>query len=141
MPDLKLSDLKVGMAAKRSYRFDEERVTAFSHLVGDFAPVHVDSGFAEKQGFGGRIVHGLFVQSIISGLLGNEVPGPRTVINSLSMKMHQPVLIGESVDYEVEITAITPAVSAVSISFSGSVGDKTVLSGKAICSYPGSAES
>jgi 3-hydroxybutyryl-CoA dehydratase len=134
VPDL--HDLKVGMLVRRSYRFDEERVTSFACLVGDFAPVHVDEVFAVKQGFGGRIVHGLFVQSIISGLLGNEIPGSRSVINSLSMKMHHPVLISETVDYEVKITAITPSVSAVSLSFSGCVGDKMAISGKAICSYP-----
>lgn len=140
MRELKLSDLKIGTSLNRSYRFDEERVAAFAHLVGDFAPVHFDVEFAIKQGFGGRIVHGLFVQSIVSGLLGNEIPGPRTVINSLSMKMHHPVLIGEEVDYQIEITAITPAVSAVSLSFSGYVGSKTVISGKVICSFPATTQ-
>jgi acyl dehydratase len=136
VPDLLLSDLTVGMIVRRSFQFEESRVTAFANLVGDFAPVHLDVDFALSQGFGGRIVHGLFVQSIISGLLGNEIPGPLTVINSISMKMHNPVLIGETVDYEVQISAITSSVRAVSLSFTGYVAEMMVISGKVICSYP-----
>ena len=124
------------MVARRSYIFDEDRVSHFSELVGDFAPLHLDSSFSKAQGFRGRIVHGLFVQAIISSLLGEEVPGTFTVINSVTMKMHHPVLIGDTVDYEVRIVKITRAVKAVSLCYSGMVGEETVISGSVICSFP-----
>lgn len=133
------SELSVGMAVSRTYRFTEDSVTAFSNLVDDKAPVHVDAEFARKQGFMGRIVHGLFVQSIISGMLGNELPGPRSVINSLTMKMHSPVLVGETVTYKLVVASVTPAVKAVALDFSGTIGDRLVISGKALCSFPGAS--
>lgn len=136
MGSFSFSELSVGMTSKRSYLFTEPRVETFSTLVDDKAPVHMDHEFAKSQGFQGKIVHGLFVQSVISGMLGNEIPGPKSVINSLNMKMHHPVLIGQSVDYKVEISALTPAVAAVSLSFSGMVDEKVVISGKALCSFP-----
>lgn len=136
MDSYSFSDLSVGMISKRSYLFTEQRVNAFSILVDDQAPVHMNLEFAKCQGFDGRIVHGLFVQSVISGMLGNEIPGPRSVINNISMKMHRPVLIGQAVDYQVEITALTLSVAAVSLSFSGMVEEKLVISGKALCSFP-----
>lgn len=129
-------DLTVGMASNRRYEFTEKRVEAFSALVDDAAPVHMSVEFARQQGFEGRIVHGLLVQSVISGILGNEIPGPNSVINNLSMKMHRPVLIGQEVDYRVEITALTAAVAAVSLMFSGTVDGTTVISGKVLCSFP-----
>jgi len=129
------AELSVGMTSKRSYLFSEQRVETFSSLVEDKAPVHVDESFAIGQGFEGRIVHGLFVQAIVSGMLGNEIPGPESVINSISMKMHRPVLIGQLVNYQVEITAVTPSVAAVSLSFSGMVDEMIVMSGKALCSF------
>ena len=135
------SDLIVGMVSRRSYHFTEQRVEAFSALVEDAAPVHMDVEFANRQGFKDRIVHGLFVQSVISGMLGNEVPGPQSVINNLSMKMHYPVLIGQQVDYQVEITALTAAVSAVALNFSGMVDGKMIISGKALCSFPNTSPS
>lgn len=133
-------DLSVGMTATRSYLFSEERVRAFAALVDDHAPVHVDSEFARGQGFSGCIVHGLFVQAVISGMLGTEIPGGRSVINSLNMKMHSPVPVGQAVDYSVEVTGLTAAVSAVSLTFVGTIGDTTVISGKALCSFPASLE-
>lgn len=136
MGSYSFSELSVGMTSKRSYLFTEQRVDAFSTLVDDKAPVHTDTEFAKSQGFEGRIVHGLFVQSLISGMLGNEIPGPRSVINNLSMKMHHPVLIGQTVNYQIEIIALTQAVSAISLSFSGMVNEKVVISGKALCSFP-----
>jgi 3-hydroxybutyryl-CoA dehydratase len=135
----RFADLQLGMTARRSYEFTEERVEAFAALVDDTAPVHTNAEFARGQGFDGPIVHGLFVQSIISGMLGMELPGARSVINSLNMKMHSPVRIGQTVDYVVELTALTAAVSAASLSFSGSVGDRLIISGKALCSFPQSA--
>lgn len=136
MDSYSFSDLSVGMTSIRSYHFTEQRVETFSVLVDDRAPVHVDLAFAKNQGFEGKIVHGLFVQSVISGMLGNEIPGPKSVINSLSMKMHHPVLVGQTVNYQIEITALTPAVKAISLSFSGTVDEKIVISGKALCSFP-----
>lgn len=136
MASYAFSDLSVGMTSRRSYLFSEERVEVFSALVDDRAPVHVDAMFAKRQGFEGKIVHGLFVQSILSGMLGNEIPGPNSIINSLSMKMHHPILIGHAVEYEIHITALTPAVAAISLSFSGKVGGKIAISGKALCSFP-----
>jgi acyl dehydratase len=128
--------LKVGMSVRRSYHFDGHRVMCFAHLVGDFAPVHMDHDFAIEQGFSGRIVHGLFVQSIISGLLGEGIPGKHSVINTVSIKIHRPVLVGETVDYEVKIVGITPSVRALSLSFAGCVGGQTTISGKVLCSFP-----
>ena len=141
MADYELVDLSVGMSCEREYYFTEERVKQFALLVDDNAPVHVDSDFASRQGYAGRIVHGLFVQSIISGMLGNDLPGPKSVINTINMKMHNPVLLGQTVDYKLEISAITKAVAAVLLSFSGTTDGSLVISGKSLCSFPVSSSS
>lgn len=132
-------ELTVGMISKREYCFTEKRVEIFSSLINDKAPIHMDTEFAKLKGYDGRIVHGLFVQSLISGMLGNDVPGPNSVINNLSMKMHHPVFIGQTVNYEIQITALTKAVSAISLIFTGMVEEKIVISGKVLCSFPESS--
>jgi acyl dehydratase len=138
MDSYSFGDLSIGMTSERRYLFTEQRVETFATLVDDKAPVHQDLEFARNQGFEGRIVHGLFVQSIISGMLGNEIPGSKSVINSISMKMHGPVLVGQTVKYRIEIMALTLAVAAVSLNFSGMLDEKIVISGKALCSFPNS---
>lgn len=139
MASYSFDDLSVGIRCSRSYEFTSERVQLFATLVDDPAPVHVDREFAREQGFEDRIVHGLFVQSVISGMLGTEVPGPRSVINNLTMKMHRPVSLGQTVSYETEIIALTNAVRAVSLTFLATVDGVVVMSGKALCSFPSPA--
>ncbi len=136
MGNYSFHDLAVGMISRKGYQFTAKRINAFSELVDDAAPVHTNPEFAKQLGFDNTIAHGLFVQSVISGMLGTDIPGPQSVINSLTMNMHLPVLAGQQVDYHIEITSLTAAVSAVSLKYSGTANGKLVISGKALCSFP-----
>jgi enoyl-CoA hydratase len=130
-------DFEVGQTAGREFEFTEERVKSFADLVGDHAPVHGDPAFAQRQGFEQRIVHGLFLGSIFSGLLGEELPGPRSVINTVSLKYHQPVAIGQTVRYEVSVKRVSEAVGAVVLELKARRPDgETCVSGSATCSLP-----
>ena len=91
---LNLDDISVGQSARHEFTFSKDVVTRFGDLVDDHAPVHFDAVFAESQGFDGTIVHGYLLASLFSGLLGERLPGPNTVINALSLKYHQPVPVG-----------------------------------------------
>ena len=130
-------DLEVGQKAVREYQFTPERVDAFADLVGDHAPIHTDETFARSKGFVGKIVHGLFVGSIFSGLLGEELPGPRSVINSLLLKYRGPVPVGATVRYEAQVKQIVVAVGAVVLDLKASLEDGTLcISGTTTCSFP-----
>lgn len=131
----KFEDLSVGLSLEFTYHFSEDKVNVFAALVDDHAPVHFDPQFAQSQGFSGPLVHGLFVQSVLSGFLGNRMPGPNSVINTFSMKMHKPVLVGQSIHYFLTIIGLTPAVKAVSLGFEGKGASELVVSGKVLCSF------
>lgn len=128
------------MSVELTFTFTEEAVARFAELVGDFAPVHVDAEFAQAQGFPGRLVHGLFVGAIFSGILGQQLPGPRSVINSLSLKMHAPVTIGETLSYQVSVKQVSEAAHAVILEMAASNGSGvTVCRGQSTCSFPAPA--
>jgi acyl dehydratase len=133
---IQFSDLYVGKSLNHSFTFTESVVNQFSKLVGDFAPVHTDAMHAKSLGYQDRIVHGLFLQSILSGLIGEELPGINTVIVSTSIKFYKPVYIEETVEYGIEIQSLTDSVSAVSLKFEGKVKGIEVFSGKIICTFP-----
>jgi len=106
-------------------------------MVDDLAPFHFDKGFAQKHGFPDRIVHGFLISSFFSGILGQNLPGPSSVINQTSFKYHLPVFIGQRIIYSVSVEKITDAVKAVSLSLKATNNsDNIVINGSAICSFP-----
>ena len=132
-----LESLQVGTNARRTFAFAAEHIETFSELVGDYAPVHFDDGFAQAKGFQGRIVHGLFAGAVFSGLLGEDLPGPESVINSISLKYRQPIPLEAQVNYEVRVKQITLAVGAVTLELSATLHDGTVcITGASTCSFP-----
>jgi len=133
---LNLDDISVGQSARREFTFSKDVVTRFGDLVDDHAPVHFDAGFAESQGFDGTIVHGYLLASLFSGLLGERLPGPNTVINALSLKYHQPVPVGETVTFEATVDQISPAVGAVLLKLTAAKSDGEIaVSGRTTCSF------
>ena len=52
--------------------FAEADVRLFSELSLDTNPIHLDEAYARTTRFGRRIVHGLLVASMFSGLLGTR---------------------------------------------------------------------
>ncbi|MBE58702.1 MAG: hypothetical protein CMD66_04765 [Gammaproteobacteria bacterium] len=133
-----LVDIKEGDEVVTDFRVTEEKISQFAVLVDDFAPVHFDSEFARNQGFDDTIAHGLFTASFVSGVLGNYLPGPESVINELNLKYHQPVYKGQTIQVLVSVQRVVHAVSAVylTITISEKSSSKKVVSGRAICSFP-----
>lgn len=137
MAAVEFADLKVGMSAQRRFRFCADVVDRFAALVEDRAPVHCDAAFAAGLGFKDRIAHGFLVSSVFSGLLGQSLPGPRSVINSVSVKLHAPVYPGEELLFRVSVKQLAEAVRAVVLDLSadGCCG-AVVVRGTATCSFP-----
>lgn len=127
----------LGASVEREYAFTPERLANFGDLTEDLSPVHFDSDFAREGGFPDRIVHGFFASAIFSGLLGSRLPGPHSVINQFTIKLHRPVVVGDTVVFKVSVTQISEATRAVVLKLAATGPDgETVISGSAICSIP-----
>ena len=132
-----LSFLKPEMSLEFAQTFTETDVKKFGDLINDHAPVHFDKKFAQDLGFSDTIVHGFLVSGFFSGILGERLPGPQSVINQTSFKYHLPVILGQKILYIVSVTRVTPAVRAVSLNLKAINNDgKSVITGSAICSFP-----
>jgi len=102
------SDLKVGDKATVVKIFTDEDVLDFSNLSLDKNPIHLDQSFAEKSIFGKKIVHGMLVASLFSGLLGMKLPGEGSIYLGQSLSFTAPIYIGDKVTATVEIIKIRP---------------------------------
>ena len=97
---------KVGSKASLSKAFTEEEVFQFAEISTDKNPLHLDKGFGRSSIFGQRIVHGMLVASLFSGLIGMQLPGEGAIYLGQSLAFKAPVGIGELVTASVEIIKI-----------------------------------
>ena len=79
----------------RSCRFEVDvtanSVETFAELSGDRNPLHTSAEYARTTDYGRPIVHGLFLVSLVSRVLGMHIPGERSVILSLSVRFPKPL--------------------------------------------------
>ena len=98
--------LNVGDKAALSKAFSEEEVFQFANISTDRNPLHLDSDFGETSIFGQRIVHGMLVASLFSGLIGMTLPGEGSIYLGQNLTFKAPVAIDEKVTASVEIINI-----------------------------------
>ena len=98
--------LKVGDRVSLSKAFTEDEVFRFAEISTDKNPLHLDKDFGRESIFGERIVHGMLVASLFSGLIGMELPGEGSIYLGQSLTFKAPVAIGEEVTASVEIIRI-----------------------------------
>lgn len=98
--------LKVGDRAQLTKSFSEEEVFRYAEISTDRNPLHLDKEFGRTSIFGKRIVHGMLVASLFSGLIGMELPGVGSIYLGQNLSFMAPVAIGEEITATVEIIRI-----------------------------------
>src|SRR4029079_652081 len=97
---------KVGERAERSMRIGDEQIEAFAQLSGDRNPVHFDDAFAKRIGFDGHIAHGAVTASLLSAVLGMDLPGPGSVFLEQRVRYLKPVRRGDTIVASLEVTRV-----------------------------------
>lgn len=127
----KYEDLEIGMYHETEHVIEESDIQAFADVSGDHNPLHMDEEFARTTVFGERIAHGALTASYISGILGNNLPGPGAIFTHLSMRFRRPVFIGSTVMVRAEVTDKQDKGHRVTLKVSCSVEGKPVITGEA----------
>ncbi|MEK7608031.1 MAG: MaoC family dehydratase [Patescibacteria group bacterium] len=129
--DLSFNDIAVGMNDSFERTISEEDVRAFSILTGDENPLHMDETYAATTKFGRRLVHGMFVASLTSTLVGMYLPGKRCLYLREHLDFKKPVFIGDTVSVRGEVIQKSDATGILEIAVSITKGDETVVEGTA----------
>ena len=132
----KFEDLSVGMTHQTEHVITEKDIELFAEVSGDRNPLHMDDAFAKNTPFGQRIAHGALTASYISGILGNDLPGPGSIFVGLNMRFRRPVYIGSHVTEKVEVTEMKERGNRVTLKVSCSVDGKAAISGEAHVMVP-----
>ena len=108
--------VEVGHTVKFTKTVSEEDVVLFAKVTGDNQPLHLDDAFAAKTRFKKRIAHGMLSAGFISAALGTQLtPDAVVVYLSQQLRFRLPVAIGDTITAEVEVTAIDPEKSVVTL--------------------------
>ena len=98
--------IKVGDSASITKSFSDEDVRKFAEISGDKNPVHLDDEYAAQTQFKKRLVHGMLATSLISALLGTELPGEGSIYLGQNIKFRVPVFIGDTVTATVTVIKV-----------------------------------
>lgn len=93
----------IGQEATLSRTISDADIRAFATITGDGNPIHLDDSYAQRTRFGGRIAHGMLVGSLISAVLGAQLPGPGAIYLSQTLRFLEPVRPGDTVTAKVRV--------------------------------------
>lgn len=126
-------NLKVGNTASISRTITDKDIVAFAELSGDHNPVHLDEAFAQTTRFGRRIAHGMLGASLISAVLGTELPGKGSIYLSQTLQFLGPVYIDDTIAARVTVQKVREDKAIVTLeTVCENQRGETVIKGEAI---------
>jgi 3-hydroxybutyryl-CoA dehydratase len=131
-----IEDIEVGMSRSASKTIADREVKQFAEVSGDYNPVHFDEDYARGTIFEGRITHGMLTAALISGVIGEQLPGHGTIYLSQTLKFRAPVRPGDRVDTTVRVREVDQSRGRVTLDCACRVGDRVVLEGEALVLAP-----
>ena len=95
--------LNVGDSATYTRLVTEKDIQLFVLATGDMNPIHLDAEYAATTRFGRPIAHGMWGASLISTVLGTQLPGPGTIYLAQELKFTAPVFVGDTITAVVSV--------------------------------------
>ncbi|PHS40167.1 MAG: (R)-hydratase [Robiginitomaculum sp.] len=124
-----LDEIKIGMFAENKLVVSAARIDTFAEISGDYNPVHMDEEFAKTTMFGRRIAHGALSASLISAILGNDLPGPGAIFVELNLRFRRPAFIDDEITARAEVAEINERTGRIKMKVSCSVDGKQIIRG------------
>jgi len=131
-----IEDIEVGMARSLAKTLGEREVGLFAEVSSDHNPVHLDDEYARASIFEGRIAHGMLTASLISAVIGEQLPGHGSIYLGQTLKFKAPVRLGDRVEATVTVREIDLGRRRVTLDCACRVGDRVVLEGEALVLAP-----
>ena len=131
-----IEDIEIGMSRDLNKIVTDQDIALFAQVTTDHNPVHLDDNYAQKSLFEGRVAHGMLTASLISAVIGEQLPGHGSIYLSQTLKFLAPVRPGDSVYAKVSVTDINIAKRRIKLDCLCSVDGKKVLIGEATVQAP-----
>lgn len=103
LSNITYDEMTVGQQVELKKSLTEADITLFGYMSGDVNPAHFNRDYAEKTIFKDVIAHGMWSGSLISTVLGTQLPGPGTIYLNQTLKFSRPVYIGDEITVQVTV--------------------------------------
>ncbi|MRD72947.1 bifunctional enoyl-CoA hydratase/phosphate acetyltransferase [Rhodocyclus tenuis] len=90
-------DIALGDSAELTRTLRPEDIQLFAVMSGDANAGAVDPEFAQSGLFRDVVAHGMWSASLISTVLGTQLPGPGTLLLEHSLRFLRPVSLGDTI--------------------------------------------
>lgn len=97
-------EIEVGDSASVEHTLTKKDIQLFAIMSGDVNPAHLDEEYAKSDLFHKIVAHGMWGGSLISNVLGTQLPGPGTIYLHQDFDFLKPVSIGDTITARVTVT-------------------------------------
>lgn len=94
----------INETAQSRHTFTEKDVREYANLTGDRNGIHLDPSIASCTIFRGRVIHGQYVSSTLSALMGTVLPGSGTILSEERIRYLHPVRPGDTIISRIQLT-------------------------------------
>jgi len=115
MNEYKFSDIEIGLEESFEVKIDASKMDKFLDISNDINPLHVDSNYAKKKGFPGRVVYGLLTSSFYSTLVGVHLPGKHCILQGIDIQFSKPVYIDDILKISGKVSYINEAYKQIEV--------------------------
>jgi len=130
-------EIKIGDVASLIRTLTREDIELFAVMSGDVNPAHVDEEYAKHDMFHRIIAHGMWGASLLSTVLGTQLPGPGTIYLDQTLKFEYPVTPGDTITVTLTVVSKKPEKHVVNFDCRCvNQEGKTVISGLATVIAP-----
>ena len=98
--------LCIGDTAELKKKFTSEDIERFAVLTMDDNGIHTSEELSAQGIFRRPVIHGVFVGSLISSVMGTQLPGHGTILQEMDCKYTNPVYPGDEVTAKVVLTDV-----------------------------------
>ncbi|MDR2302706.1 MAG: MaoC family dehydratase [Deltaproteobacteria bacterium] len=100
----KFEEIFVGQVAEKTTVVSKELIREFARITDDDNPIHFDEEYAKSGSFFRRCVaHGMISVSLISALVGSQLPGLGAIFLSQTFDFKAPVFPEDAVTARLEV--------------------------------------
>lgn len=96
-------EIDIGDTASVEHMLTQKDIELFAVMSGDVNPAHLDEEYAKSDMFHKIIAHGMWGGSLISTVLGTQLPGPGTIYLGQTFRFLKPVAVGDTVTARVTV--------------------------------------